>query len=292
MTSNLFAALQQIDADKSFSDEEIEKLDNLEKSQKRIEKREKRKADCGNWSNWYDPHTGRRTGFTFRCGLFRMCPSCLTERADVEYEWMQQTSLDKRMVVTELLDPKEATKMLRGVDKTDYVRYPQEEGGDLIIVNEDVGISGRGIDLEWVVNQDWEEIVKTPAGRNKSGTIHVPVSDEDVEEFSIITTTQFITSATRQETIHAMDLVVEETRGLNPTTPDEVVDALQKRISMATSKLKQAGFTVHMYSKQLKLIHSKIDWGAEVGFRVNKRIYTENPTRLRARVPEKVPIGI
>lgn len=277
-TNNLLDILQQIDPDKSFGDEELQRLEKSAKEQKRIAKREKRVKDCGKWSNWYNPHSGKRTGFVFQCGLFRYCKNCLEKRADEEYDFMKQAALDKRMVVV-LVDPKTATKMLRTAEKTQYVRYPQEDDLDMLILDESLGIEGREIDFAWVKGQSWTSIVNTPKGRNKSGTIHLPPSDENPDDFTIIHTQQFVTTANRNTTLRAMQIAEQETSDLDPQTPDEVVSALHRRIRIATNRLRQAGYTVNVYSKRMKLIHALIDWQDRK--QIN-RVNTENPTRAIA----------
>lgn len=278
-THSLFSVLEQIDADKPFSDEEEKRLDTTRNEQTRREKKKRRKGDCGKFANWYNPHSGKRTGFIFRCGLFRDCETCLKRRADQEYELIKTASLEKRMIA-KIMTPKQATRLIRKMDKTEYVRFPQENGNDLLLLDEEaseaMGIGGVEVDLHWVVRQNWETLVQTPKGRNKSGTMHIPASDDEPEEFTIITTSQFVTNANRGATIKAMKEAEQETANLDPRTSDEVVSALHKRTSVATRKLRELGFHTTLYSKRLKLVHGLIDW---TGRRQIKRQYTENPTR-------------
>lgn len=284
MTLDLLNLLQQIDPDKSFGDEELTRLEKTRHEQTRLEKRKLRIADCGKWSNWYNPHSGKQTGFVFRCGLFRHCESCLEKRADEEYSFMKQAALDKRMVVV-FTDAKTATNLLRKADdKSQYVRYPQEDGFDMLVLDETLGIEGRPIDLSWVMAQNWTTLTATPEGRNKSGTLHLPPSDDDPEDFTIINTQQFITSADRGTTLNAMTAAELETADLDPQTPDEVVQALRRRVKATTSKLRQAGYTVNVYSKKLKLVHALVDWqGRKARLRQIKRFNTENPTCAESR---------
>ncbi len=284
MTTDLFYALEQIDADNPISDEYEKRLETSSTEKKREEKRAQRISDCGKWSNWYNPHNGERTGFVFQCGLFRYCDACLKKRAEEEYELLKIAALDKHMVM-KIVTSKEATNLIRKVDKTEYIRYPQENGNDLLFLDESVGMEGVAVNLGWVMRQDWTTIVQTPEGRNKSGTMHMPVDDETPDEFSIINTKQFITNANRRVTNQAMGEAIRETASLDPKTPDAVVAALRKRVGIATNKLRQQGFTVTIYDKRLKLIHSLVDWTGQRSGRI-KRLYTENPTR--ANQPEHV----
>lgn len=289
MEHNLLGVLQQIDPDKSFRDQDLDKLDKLRKEQTRIEKREKRLNDCGKYANWYNPHSGKRTGFIFRCGLFRHCSVCLKRRADEEYTWVKQATLDKRMIVISV-DSKAATNIIRKAEKTEYIRFPGEDGKDLLFLDETLGIVGEAVDLDWVVKQDWEIIVSTPKGRNKSGTMHMPIEEDAGEEFTIINTQQFITNANRYNTIKAMKEAEEQTANLNPKTANEVVNALRKRTRIATRKLREMGYSINMYNKKLKLIHSMINWQSQNGN--IKRLHTENPTRSTTLSHDNLPSSI
>ncbi len=190
-------------------------------------------------------------------------------------------------MVMKIVTAKEATNLIRKAEKTEYIRYPQQNGNDILFLDESVGVEGVAVDLAWVMRQDWKTIVQTPEGRNKSGTMHIPIDDETPEEFSIINTKQFITSASRRVTNQAMSEAIQETVSLDPKTPDAVVTALRKRVGLATNKLRQQGFIVTVYSKRLKLIHSLVDWTGKGRI---KRLYTENPTR--ANQPEQVGISV
>ena len=288
MDTSLFSVLEQIDADNPISDEYEKRLETTRKEKNREEKRAQRISDCGKWSNWYNPHSGKRTGFIFQCGLFRYCDECLEKRAEEEYTLLKTAALDKRMIM-KIVTAEEATKLIRKAEKTEYIRYPQENGNDILFLDESVGIEGVEVDLGWVMKQDWTNIVQTPEGRNKSGTMHIPVDDETPEEFSIINTKQFITNANQRVTNQVMGEAIQETASLDPKTPDAVVAALRKRVAIATHKLRQQGFTVTVYSKRLKLIHALVDWTGQSSGRI-KRLYTENPTR--ASQPEQVGLPV
>ena len=287
MTFDLFYFLEQIDADKQFSDEDEKRLDKTRNEKNREEKRAQRISDCGKWSNWYDPHTGQRTGFTFQCGLFRYCDACLQKRASKEHTFLKTAVLERRMVM-KIVTAEEATKLIRKAEKNEYIRYPQKNGNDLLFLDEAVGIEGVAVDLAWVMKQDWTTIVQTPEGRNKSGTMHMPIDDEVLEDFSIINTKQFVTNANRRITNQAMRDASQETAKLDPKTPETVVAALYKRFSIATAKLRRQGYVVTVYNKRLKLIHSRIDWNGQKSSGQIKRLYTENPTR--SNQPEQVKI--
>lgn len=263
-----------------------------DEQQRREHKRLKRLKDCGSWAYWFDAHTGRRTGFTMYCDLFRDCPLCLHRRADQEYQWMRDTvirTVDTIMALT-VSSQDEGNNLIRGLNKTEYARYPQEDGTELIFLMQAKVIKknkrGKRATIDWVIAQDWKVILRTPEGRNKSGALHMPVSTADNEPFSIINTRQFTTNAPAMVVDNIMDKVVIETEHFKPKDVGEVEGYLRERFKSATGKLQEQGYEVNTYTKKLKVTHSKIDWN--VGFLGINTLTLNTKNSCGAR--EKVPI--
>lgn len=257
-----------------LTDEMEDALRELDRKNANQRNRDKRLANCGKWGNWYHQHRGNRTGHYFRCGLHRECANCLEIRANKEFKWVLNTSFDKEMII--IKRPKDnATKVLRDVKKTDYIRFPQEHV-DVIIMSkkaaEEKGVKGFAADPAWVKEQDWKEMVKTPQGRNKSGTMHIPPSSKENDKFTIIAIKQFVTDAPRGVSNEIMDAVEVETADLNPKNAKEVKKAIDYRMGLATKRLREAGYSVSLYEKKVKVVESKISWGN------NKGLNTGNPT--------------
>ncbi len=279
----LFEALNTIE---DISPNQLQILEDTEKEEIRQDRIRRRVDDCGKWAYWFDPHTGKKASFVFRCGLFRECDICLAIRADREYKWMHKTSFHKRMLAIRLTR-KEANNFVRNIKKQDYVRYPLKGGIDLVIANEETKIeNGVEVTVGWVVKQNWEHLTNTPKGRNKSGVIHVPEAKEITEEFSIIATKQFITNAPKDIANAIIDESIKETIYLNPKNPNDVKNALYQRNTTTIHKLKQQGFTVTIYEKKLKLIHSKISWLKKIGNKTS--VNTENLTRSDHKNKDKL----
>ena len=262
----------------------------LDEQQRREHKRLKRLKDCGSWAYWFDAHTGRRTGFTMYCDLFRDCPLCLHRRADREYLWMKDVAIRMKIVTVTVISQEDGNELVRGVDKIDYARFPQEDGTELIFLTQERVLeknkTGKRATIDWIMAQDWKAILRTPEGRNKSGSLHMPVSPASDEPFSIIKSRQFTTNAPAMVVDNIMDDVVVETQHFKPTDVGEVEEYLQERFKSAIGKLQEDGYEVNTYTKKLKVTHSKIDW--DVGF-LGINTLTLN-TKINSRMPEKVPI--
>lgn len=257
-----------------ITDEMEEALAKLDQDKEAEKRHAKRLADCGKWGNWYHQHTGSRTGHFFRCGMHRECDYCLKIRAEKEYKWILDTSFDKEMVV--IKRPKDnATKVLRDVKKTEYIRFPQKHV-DVILMSKEAakekGVEGIVVDPIWVKEQDWKEMVNTPQGRNKSGTMHIPPSPKQDKKFEIISVKLFITNAPSNISNRAMDDVEDETLSMKPKNAKEVKKTIDYRTKLATTRLRQAGYSIRFYNKKLKVVESEISFGN------NKSLNTGNPT--------------
>jgi hypothetical protein len=241
-------------------------------------RRQQRMSDCGHWANWFNPHTGGKDGYIFRCGYWRECASCLRRRAERESKWVVQSLMQKKNMVMVEQPVEDFDNFLRRNDltKNDYVRFPQENSEVLLIsadilLNDDIEV--KQIGLNWVKEQDWQSIVNTPEGRNKSGRLHIIHEEPTGEEFSMVDTLQFVTNASRIVQEDTMQETIDETLQLNPETPAEVENALNERAKLAVSKLRSQGYAVRFYRKRVKLIHGQLNW--KVGAESNA-LHTEN----------------
>ena len=259
-------------------------LDNLSMMARVREKRDRRRADCGKWSYWYDAHTGKRQGYIFFCDLFRDCERCLNRRAEQEKKWILDAHLEKDLVAV-IVTPEEAKRIVRntGAKKKNYVRYPYEDNGtivEMIVIQKEFYDAGFEVDMRWILEQDWKNVVATPEGRNKSGTVHMPRTPEDEQgAFTIIDTNQIVTDAPSEMVIAEMDNIIEETSDYDPRTAEEVQECLKHRTTLLKTRLRMLEYNVTLYNKHIKLIHHKIDWsGKRQKNRENNHLYTENLT--------------
>lgn len=281
------------EADRELTPEEEIEQELFFKQMKKSQKRAKRLQDCGRFAYWFDPHTGKRAGYSMRCDLFRECPRCLQHRAYTEYERMKNCMLYKELKMIIVDSKKDGSALLRGIHKTKYARYPQMDGTEIIFFEK--GIFGDDIGEEiptgWIAKQDWAEIVLTPEGRNKSGTVHIPVVSDDEEPYTIINAKQFVTDAPQELTDQLCDETIAETANMQPETPEEVLLYMNRRLRTTIKKLKERGYECRIYQKKLKVIHSRIDWtGRMLNFSVksdfsdsvNLTLNTKNLTSQRS----------
>lgn len=259
-------------AEHEASPQELEEYEKLQIQMRKREKHFKRLKDCGNFAYWFDPHSGKRSGFVLHCDLFRECPSCLQRRATREYQWMKYAVITKHINFVRMDDRQKVNNMVRGLDKTQYVRYPLVDGTEIIFLDaNERPDTGEKAESLWLSKQDWAEIVTTPEGRNKSGTLHIPSSPEEEEAFTIITAKQFVTEAPINLVEETADQVVADTDYMRPENPQEVRTYLNRRLNMTVKKLREQGHECRVYHKKLKVIHSRIDWGGDMpNFSVEK----------------------
>ena len=259
-------------------------LNKIDREKEKEEKRKKRIDDCGSWSYWFDPHTGKRQSYVFRCQMFRECEVCLRERAEQEQERLQDKMIDDKPMRWSIVQDGEIKKVLRntGAKKEDYVCYPLKDGTHLLITSGlDISCS-ETVTFSWITKQDWTNISDTPIGRNKSGTLTVPPVPEDEEESSIVEIEMFITNASSTLVNTIMDEIVEETFDMNPETVEDVERCLTIRTSKVTKQLKDLGHSVTIYYRNFKVIHSDISWSFNS---VNTKNFTNKQTLKHDPVP-------
>lgn len=231
-------------------------------------RKQKRLHDCGNWSYYFDPHTGNRLAYPFQCKMFRDCQQCRRQRAYKEYAHLHETVVREDPLVAFDISFDEAEMLTRGKGKDQYIRYPQADTEIVIMKQRDTVQEGTLVTSKWLTEQNWLEIVNTPEGRNKSGTLHMPREKKEVVKFTFVPMKYFTSDAPYMTVINAMDEATDQTSDHLPATPEEVKTGLDERIKIATRKLKKLGFVVTMYVKQVKIEHDKIDW--EISRSINK----------------------
>jgi hypothetical protein len=267
-------------ADQTIQEQkEIEKQEQEKKQQQR---RLQRIKDCGRYAWWFDPHTGSKSGYVRYCDNFRECAVCLERRAKREYEWMKLKVYQEEVQMVKIVvqTKEEATKMTRGIDKSQYVRYPQQDGTEILFFDKVAGKNGQEVDPHWMREHSdkWQDWVLTPEGRNKSGTMHIPSTPAEEEPFTIVTVKQFVTDAPDHVVNPIMDQVVEETESFRPETAEEVKECSDYRFMRATAEIAQLGFNLRVYEKKMKVIHSKIDWSSQNSRLIKLNVNTKNLT--------------
>lgn len=247
------------------------------------DRRNQRLHDCGKWGYYFDPHTGKQSGFVYSCDLFRECPICRKKRANREKKWMFQANDREKenFVFVRVDDAYEANRLLRGVGKKQYVRYPQQDGSEVIFLHGELSdkVDGEEVTHDFLRELDWETIVTTPEGRNKSGAMHSPPSPKNPEKFQIIEIQQFIPSAPVELVDEAMRYAISQTLDLLPEDALEVRDGINQRTNLAIDYLRKRGHSVNTYKKKIKVILSQINWQKYVEVSdINLNINTKNST--------------
>lgn len=260
-------------------------LDAIAQAESHTMRKQQRLHDCGKWGYYFDPHTGKQTGFTYSCDLFRECPICREKRANREKKWVVESyhRAKKNFLFVTAKDQQEANKLLRGVNKKQYVRYPQQSGFEYIFLSGELesqlDITYDVVTPDFLRELNWMEIVNTPEGRNKSGSMHTPVSQKNPEPFQIIEIEQFIPNAPGEIVDRAMQYAIAQTLDLLPEDAREVKEAIDQRVALAIEFLKENGYTVRTYSKKLKVIISRINWVKYVEFSgININVNTKKTT--------------
>jgi hypothetical protein len=255
------------------------------------ERRSSRIKDCGKFAWWFDPHTGEKQGYYRYCEVYRECQTCLERRAQKEKELMMNIVTSCNVMITRVEDKSEGNKFVRNTkaSKSQYVRYPLEDGSEIIFFDGDeLPADGAKINLEWVLEENWEEIVCQPEGRNRSGKMHMPESPGDKEEYTMINSYQLVAEAPNGVVANMMDEVVEETAHMNPETPEEVQRDLFTRFLELQRKLRDSGFKSRTYPKKVKVVHSKINW--QVNSCDINYINTKNLTYISLEPLDRPPI--
>lgn len=267
----------------------IQDVEEIEAEDKEFRKLQ-RLNDCGKYAWYFSGETGEQVGYVKRCGLFRECPSCLQYRVKQEREWIEIKLLNTEMVTVTINDLDKANNLVRKAHKTQFIRYPQLDDTDLFLLNKAFAkkheINGTPVTSEWLQAQDWKEILNTPVGRNKSGTMHVPKSPKPESKFSIIQATQIVTNAENTVVICTMNKAIKSTAAMDPKTADEVVDCLNLRMGYVKRALQEQGYEVHEYIKKQKVNHNAIDWQKSRSINMP---YTENSTRGHRFASDKPP---
>jgi len=259
-------------------------LNTLDRERGKEEKRQKRINDCGSWSYWFNPHTGGKESYMFRCQMFRECEVCLRDRAEKEQERLQDKMIDEQPMSWIIVPDEQIKKTLRnsGASKDDYVCYPLQNETQLLIIYSDFNV-GEPVTFTWITAQDWTNIANTPVGRNKSGTLTVPPAPEDEEAFSIVEVELFITTASGETVNSIMDEAIQETFDMHPETIEEIERCLSIRTDKAIKLLKELGHSVTIYYRNFKVTHCDISWSFN-------SVNTENITSKIRSARDPVPV--
>ncbi len=252
--------------------------------------REKRKSYCGlRLGKKFSAKDGKYKKGQHHCNLWRdeFCPSCFNHRLKY-YKGQIQSSVyratqEGRFVKMVTVDEGEARFICARVKKEDYRRFPQEDSTVVFFIDsEDVDI---GEPVIWADTEDseiipWEQIIKTPKNRHATGTMG---KDLDVleEGEALIKNPDFTVdpSTTEEQEIKALTATFEQTKQLNPETPEELETALKERADVFVKELAKAGgkllHGVKFKTEKVKI--SLVQWiHVQDLFDIQRMVYGEN----------------
>lgn len=274
LANDPFAFVTDADWEQEFTEEQEIAMAEYDQEKGANERRIKRLANCGQLGYRYKRLTGFPTRLIFRCGLHRECDYCLSMRAYIEKTSIFDT-LKKREMVVVRKSKSDTTKMLRGVDKSEFSRFPQEND-DIILVDKktarEKGIEGEEADLDWAMQQNWEEIVKTPKGRNRSGSMNKRQFAKPKKKSVVVNAKIFVSSAPQRIVYEVMLSTWRETSHLDPKNALEWKKGNDLRVRLDVNKLKKMGYTCDVYGKNVGIVEDELNWRNSISS------YTDNPT--------------
>lgn len=261
--------LENVDTYRKVSFEELMQMINLlddSEIDEKAHRRQQRLNDCGSPACRLDPHTGNHYWFSQRCGLFRMCPTCLDERAKKVKLNMQEFIASGNGVKMLRLSESDAKRLCRRLDKLEYERFPIDQEGDILFVVSTVNLGDEfegyasDLTLAEVDALAWSTIVLTPEGRNRSGKMTVCCRNDGDDEFEYVQSPSLVSDASMKEQAVAMEMARRNTATLNPRTAEEVEEALADRMWEAYRILKSLGYNPRMYYGMQKVVLGRISW--------------------------------
>ena len=285
LANDPFAFITDADWEQEITEEQEIASAKFDREREGNERRAKRLTNCGKLGYRYQRLTGYPTKLIFRCGLHRECDYCLGLRAYFEKISVLDTTKKKEMVVVRK-SKSDTTKMLRGIKKSKFSRFPQE-GEDITLIEKSVaiakGIEGQEAGFDWAMDQNWEEIVKTPEGRSKSGSMNKRQFSKPKKDSVTVNAKLFTTDASPRIVEEVMQSTWRETAHLDPKNAQEWKRDNSLRVGMDVRKLRKMGFTCDVYGKNVGIVEDELNWRNSIGS------YTHNPTSKNGIIPEIPP---
>lgn len=225
------------------------------------------------WKSFYEPNNGKRQTKPFLCRIFHSeyghCPHCLEQRTFSITKRVVESMTDahkvNEQVYYEDVDISERGNYARKYGKDNYIACPISE--DVIRVFYQAPQPGNQQAKEVSTSMPmsfWKETAMSPVGKNMSGNMGKLKSTPDVEpsEATEINVTEVvITGLTRQEEESANKEALLETIDMQPITPEEVEECLQKRIqAFMRAVVRRGGAVKYVEVIKHKLCASDIKW--------------------------------
>lgn len=244
-----------------FMTEEEEAIEESEAEQIKIAKRKKRMADCGRWSIKINPENGLPKRLYYKCEVID-CPQCLAERAVYYHKRILAGFMDGKPLNKRSVPEDEQKHFARDFKRSEYLRFPQRDGSYLFVFVDETGEHGGSPieDGEALARMDWQEIVRTPKGKNISGGLNAPPPEPKEDIAYVMNESVVCTDLEPKEMDTAAEQAWEETKKLDPKTPAEVEKAIKTRVKAFKKAIKQRGGTPRSYHFREKVHISRIQW--------------------------------
>lgn len=258
---------------------------------------------CGTYFTVFSPVSGTPQRKQYTCKFWRECEKCGKRRAEKEMRELEQAykqyalaedhiadlaPVKLRMLETTVEHFNAIKGDLGGRDK--YRAYPQDSDSDDITVSRVIVFiephSNLGIPIsrEELENLDWTKITNTKPNHNKSGVLGRDVlattnSKENSTRYTVINT--IITEKGTENNIDALlehQLLVEaalRTQELNPQTPEEVQDALNKRSLALANIAREKGYSIVTYSSVVYILSNNYNWLIYIDKILNRHKYID-----------------
>lgn len=224
---------------------QIELAEQREREEQRRREKERRRyqrlAQCGEfYGRYFNPENGRTKHRRYKCDLWRdqECPKCFKRRVKDLLSRVHSAAREHKRLQLRRGSKAAISEIVRGVDKSHYVRFPVVDH-DVLIADFDCG--GDEIEYNDVSRLDWLMLANTPRNRRMSGTLGKP--EENNDETVKVPVLSFVlhSDTTKAQERQAMLAAAEATKDLQPTTPEEARAAVKKRQSAYVRALHAAG---------------------------------------------------
>jgi len=140
-----------------------------------------------------------------------------------------------------------ANSITRKLGQNNYIRLPQPDGTEILIIDGVIDGSSQ-ITYDEISALDWENIVSTPTGRNVSGNLGKPAPREDDKDTITVNTRSIVVDATPAQETQAWNQAVKETAHLKPEDSQDIAATLEIAMEMRLKK----------YIKHLRRLGGKV----------------------------------
>jgi len=205
---------------------------------------------CGSWYSFFSPQSGTKKAAQFVCKL-KECEKCGEKRGEALKERMEYAMQSGGLSMFNGTKS-EVMTLIRSLGKDLYLRLPQDGDMEILFINSNLGI-GEDIPFAYFETIEWGRIQNIPDGRLSSGNLGKPKVDEIETDFDdsykVTVSTYEIDPKFAQVSKECEMKAIAQTLEFNPTTPDEIQDAINRRQFYYEFYLRREKVAFHTGSK-------------------------------------------